>query len=71
MWRSIIELTDRSGSVFARSSRLSGSMLPVAQQVKVNGSDKLKQGGHTVVDNWPWPGGHLTSSSPTLFMVGY
>ena len=25
----------------------------------------------TIVDNWPWPGGHSTSSSPTLFMVSY
>jgi hypothetical protein len=23
----------------------------------------------TIVDNWPWPGGHSTSSSPTLFMT--
>ena len=38
---------------------------------KSMGLNKLKQGGHTVVDNWPWPGGHSTSSSPTLFMVGY
>jgi hypothetical protein len=31
----------------------------------------LKQGGHKGVDNWPWPGGHSTLSSPTLFMVDY
>jgi hypothetical protein len=78
VWRSNIK-----GSVFVRSSRIDRgqslrgrcarqvSTLPVEHQVKVDGSDKLKQGGHTVVDNWPWPGGHSTSSSPTLFMVGY
>ena len=31
----------------------------------------FKQGGHKGVDNWPWPGGHSTLSSPTLFMVDY
>ena len=31
----------------------------------------FKQGGHMGVDNWPWPGGHSTWSSPTLFMVSY
>ena len=31
----------------------------------------IKQGGRTIVDTWPWPGGHSTWSSPTLFMVGY
>jgi len=38
---------------------------PTSPQVHV------KQGGHTGVDNWPWPGGHSTWSSPTLFMVSY
>jgi hypothetical protein len=31
----------------------------------------IKQGGHKGVDNWPWPGGHSTLSSSTLFMVDY
>ena len=33
--------------------------------------EEIKQGGHTGVDDWPWPGGHSMQSSPTLFMVGY
>ena len=38
---------------------------------KSMGLNKLKHSGHTGVDNWPWPGGHSTWSSPTLFMVSY
>jgi hypothetical protein len=62
----IIESTnrsDRSRSVGLRAADIAArrvSQLPVAQRVKVDGSDKLKQGGHTGVDNWPWPGGHST-----------
>ena len=42
-----------------------------AGQVCSHGSDKLKQYGQEIVDNWPWLGGHSTWSSPTLFMVDY
>ena len=60
----IIESTNRSNRSRSVGLRAVGlavrqvSQLSVVQQVKVDGSDKLKQGGHTGVDNWPWPGGH-------------
>ena len=73
----IIESTnrsDRSRSVGLRAVDIAARQVSkpsVARQVKVDGSNKLKQGGHTGVDNWPWPGGHSTWLSPTLFMVDY
>ncbi len=58
-----------------RRVRFAGDM-PTAEPTNQPGStcanqNGVKQGGHTGVDNWPWPGGHSTWSSPTLFMVSY
>jgi len=56
-----IDRIDRGRSVFARS------VLPLVgshscrsrSRSKSMGLNKLKQYGQAMVDNWPWPGGHL------------
>jgi hypothetical protein len=60
-----IDSINRGRSVFAQSvSPLVRSHSCWSRsRSKSMGLNKLKQGGHTIVDNWPWPGGHSTWSS--------
>jgi hypothetical protein len=57
---------------YLRKSAQTNWLSPAAPKTQTHKMSRyLKQGGHTGVDNWPWPGGHSTWSSPTLFMVSY